>query len=188
MRTFVSLIDPVLDELNQTLRSVSEDEISALKNALLEAPHIFVTGKGRSGLQMRGFAMRLMHLGRMVYVIDDVTTPGIQAGDLLVIGSGSGKTPSLVQYAARAHSLGARMALLTAAKTSPLGESADTVIHITAPTPKSGTNYDKNASILPMGGLFEMSLNLVLDMVILQMMDELHLDTDQMFTRHANLE
>ncbi len=37
---------------------------------------IFVTGLGRTGLMARGFAMRLMHLGRRVYHVGDVITPG----------------------------------------------------------------------------------------------------------------
>ena len=51
---------------------------------------------------MRGFAMRLMHLGLQVYVVDDVTTPAIKTEDLLIIGSASGNTKSLVQYAGQA--------------------------------------------------------------------------------------
>jgi 6-phospho-3-hexuloisomerase len=39
-----------------------------------------------------------------------------------------------------------------------------------------------------MGSLFEQSLGLMLDIVILQLMDELGMDAEQMFTRHANLE
>jgi D-arabinose 5-phosphate isomerase GutQ len=39
-----------------------------------------------------------------------------------------------------------------------------------------------------MGSLFEVTLGLLLDLVIIQLMDELGLDGDQMFTRHANLE
>lgn len=40
-----------------------------------------------------------MHLGLQVYVVDDVTTPAIKTEDLLIIGSASGNTKSLVQYA-----------------------------------------------------------------------------------------
>ena len=38
------------------------------------------------------FAMRLMHLGFVVYVIGDVTTPSINEDDCLIAISGSGET------------------------------------------------------------------------------------------------
>ena len=53
---------------------------------------IFILGAGRSGLMARGFAMRLVHIGYTVYVIGETITPSIQAGDVLVSVSGSGKT------------------------------------------------------------------------------------------------
>ncbi len=74
------------------LHSVDSDDLDQLKQMLLDAERIFIVGKGRSGLQMNGFAMRLMHLGLPVHVVGSVTTPNITANDLLLIGSGSGRT------------------------------------------------------------------------------------------------
>src|SRR5436309_14014903 len=118
MSDYNELLAAVLAELESTLRSVNGDEVAALTQAILQARRSFVAGKGRSGLQMRAFAMRLMHLGLTVYVVDDVTTPAIVSTDLLVIGSGSGRTASLVEFAARAKSLGVRIGLITSADTS----------------------------------------------------------------------
>jgi 6-phospho-3-hexuloisomerase len=186
--TLEPLIAAALEELGRALRSVDEDSLARLRELLRDAPRIFVAGRGRSGLQMSGFAMRLMHMGLAVHVVGDVTTPGIAAGDLVVIGSGSGRTASLVGYAVRARDLGARVALVTAAEQSPIGEAADCVVGISAPTPKLAERYDLSASILPMGSLFEQALGLLLDLVILQLMRELNIDGARMFARHANLE
>ena len=103
-----NLIDTILDNLSSTLHQVDSDQIEAVQKALLRANRIFIAGRGRTGLQMRAFAMRLMHLGLHVYVVDDVTTPGIAAADYLLIGSGSGRTPSLIRYAETARALGRR--------------------------------------------------------------------------------
>ncbi len=46
----------------------------------------------RSGLMMRVFAMRLMHMGFESHVVGETLTPAVEKGDLLVIGSGSGET------------------------------------------------------------------------------------------------
>jgi 6-phospho-3-hexuloisomerase len=186
--TLEPLIATALEELGRALRSVDEGNLARLREMLREAQCIFVAGRGRSGLQMSGFAMRLMHMGLAVHVVGDVTTPGIAAVDLVVIGSGSGRTASLVGYAARARDLGAHVALITAAEHSPIGEAADCVVRIDAPTPKLAERYDISASILPMGSLFEQALGLLLDLVILQLMRDLNIDGARMFARHANLE
>lgn len=182
-----TLVDALLEELAAALRGVDDEAVDALRRKLVEAHRVFVAGRGRSGLQMRAFAMRLMHLGRTVYVVDDVTTPGIRRGDLLLIGSGSGRTASLVHYATRACEEGAQVALITAARDSPIAQQAGCVVQIPAPTPKladSGTGR----SVQPMGTLFEQALGLLLDLLILQLMGDLDASAEQMFARHANLE
>jgi 6-phospho-3-hexuloisomerase len=183
--TYPDLVNEICAELLTTLKGVSEAELAALRQAILDANRIFVAGKGRSGLFMRAFAMRLMHLGLTVYVVDDVTTPAIGAGDLLVIGSGSGSTASLAQYATRAKSLQARLALITTAGDSPIGAQADYIVFIPAPSPK---RESAGTSIQPMANLFEQTLLLVLDVLTIQLMSDLNLTSEQMFARHANLE
>ena len=85
-------IRQVLEELEGALSAISPGEAEAFADAILDAERIFVAGAGRSGLAAKAFAMRLMHLGLPVFVAGETTTPGIRAGDLLVIGSGSGAT------------------------------------------------------------------------------------------------
>ena len=183
-----TLLDAVLAELRAALVSVDPANLTRFRGLVRSAPRIFVAGRGRSGLVMSGFAMRLMHLGLAVHVVGDMTTPAVAARDLLVLGSGSGRTPSLVQHAIRAHELQADIALFTAAAHSPIGELAAFTLHIPAPTPKLAETYDPAASVLPMGSLFEHTLGLLLDMTVAGLMRELALDTTQMYARHANLE
>ncbi len=182
-----TLVSALLEELARTLRQVDEDALDTLRRMLVKARRVFVVGRGRSGLQMRAFAMRLMHLGRVVYMVDDVTTPGIGHGDLLLIGSGSGRTASLVQYAVQAREQGAQVALITIADDSPIARQAGCVVQIPAPTPKRA-DAGGARSMQPMGTLFEQALGLLLDLLILQLMTELNVDAEQMFSRHANLE
>ena len=188
MTSLDATIDRVLDEIRRVLRSVESNDLDQLKQLVLDAERIFIVGKGRSGLQMNGFAMRLMHLGLQVHVVGSVTTPNITANDLLLIGSGSGRTASLVQYANRAHALGTRIALITTAHDSPIHAYTTHVIRVDATTPKVDEGYDSRASVLPMGSVFEHTLGLLLDILVSMLMHDLNLDSDQMFTRHANLE
>lgn len=186
MSDFPSIRAAMLAELERTLNAVQPAQVAALEAALLDADRIFVAGKGRSGLPMQGFAMRLMHMGLRVYVVGDVTTPALTGSDLLLIGSGSGKTASLVNYATRASDLGAALALITIAPDSPIGRLAQVLVEIPASTPK--LEGGELRSVQPMGSLFEQCLGLLLDALILRLMDARQINAAVMFARHANLE
>ena len=187
MADFHGLVETIQGELQDALAAVDSLEVARLRQAILQAPRVFVTGKGRTGLQMRAFAMRLAHLGLPVYVVGEVTTPSIGNDDLLLIGSGSGRTASLVEYAARAQKLGAKVALFTTADKAPILDQANYQVRIPTPTPRQG-NFAVSRSIQPMGSLFEGALGLLLDAVVLQLMDDLGVSVEQMVARHANLE
>jgi 6-phospho-3-hexuloisomerase len=187
MRSYAEIAALVLDEIGGALRSVSPDQLEQFRQMVLEADRIFIDAKGRSGLQIRGFAMRLMHLGLKVHVVDDVTTPNIAQGDVLVIASGSGRTATLVHHAAKARAAGAKIALITAAGESPIAQQSDCVVLIAAPTPKADDVRD-GVSAQPMANLFEQALGLLLDITTIQLMDALGMTSEVMFGRHANLE
>jgi len=184
---FSEYADAVNTELHNTLSRVSNDQIDTLVDAILKSERIFVAGAGRSGLMAKAFCMRLMHIGCSAYVVGDTVTPNITDKDLLIIGSGSGGTASLVSMAQKKSSIGFSVALMSIFPDSPIGKLADIVVEIPAPSPK--VSSDKAPpSIQPMGSLFEQSLLLVLDTVIMCMMEKLGLDTHNMYSRHANLE
>lgn len=175
----------IMKEISCTLELVSDSQSERLMNRLMQAKAIYVAGSGRSGLMMRAFAMRLMHLGRSVYVVGETVTPGIAAGDLLLIGSGSGETKSLVTMAGKAKAVGADVALITIVPESAIGQYADVVVQIPARTKDAA---DEHTTIQPMGSLFEQSLLLLLDAYILRAMALQQLNAAAMFNRHANLE
>ena len=187
MTEFETTITTVLAELERALRSVDPQSVTALVQAILQSRRIFIAGKGRSGLQMRAFAMRLMHMGLTVHVVDEVTTPALGASDLLLVGSSSGQTASVVEYAKRAQSLGSRVVLITSAASSPVAERASIIVRIEAP-PATGSDPALRHTIQPMGSLFEQTLGVLLDIVVLQLMAAQNLTSDQMHRRHANLE
>lgn len=175
-----SEIDERLSDLRGMLLRVDPDEQAGLEQAIAEAPRVFVAGMGRTGLVMRTFAMRLMHLGGSVHLLGDATTPGIAAGDLLLVGSGSGRTPTLVSQAERARERGAQVAVLTADRQSPLAGMAHHAV-IVPPVDNPGGGH-------PLGSAFEAALYLLLDGLVLRLMDRLGVDEAAMQARHANLE
>ena len=109
-------------------------------------------------------------------------------GDVLLLGSGSGATASLVAAATRARAAGACVVLLSATGDSPLAELAQHLVLLQAPTPKAEGGVCASASVQPMGSLFEQSVGVVLDGMVLALMQRLGEDAASMFARHANVE
>lgn len=177
----------VLDELKQTLTGIDTKATEQFVELLIQAEEVYCAGAGRSGFEVKGFAMRLMHMGKKSYVVGETCTPNITKDGLLVICSGSGSTKSMVNHAQKAKEVGAKVVLITINPESPIAAIADDVIVISAPSPKSAKQGDVK-SIQPMGSLFEQSEGIYLDIVILMMMDALHMDSNTMFGRHANME
>ena len=125
-------------------------------------------------------------MGFTAHMVGEVTTPNIEPGDLLVIGSGSGETSTLSCHAQKARDIGAKLALITIFPQSSIGRLADVVVQIHAPSPKAAKTDSE--SIQPMGSLFEQSLFLLLDVVVLLLMDNKKDTGTDMFKKHANLE
>lgn len=175
----------VLEELIRTVAAVPGAALEAVAGQIGGARRVYVAGAGRSGLMMRAFAMRLMHLGFEAHVAGETVTPGIGKGDLLVIGSGSGTTGSLLRMAEKAKGVGARLALLTTAADSDIGQLADETVPIPAAAKEQSGS---SKSVQPMGSLFEQSLLLTLDAVVLKLMEAGSVDARAMMARHANLE
>jgi len=185
--TISKYLEIILAELEETLPGISDELSEELIRHILLSNHIFLAGAGRSGLATRGFAMRLMHIGVPAFIVGSETAPAITADDLLIIGSGSGSTGSLLAIAKKARALGAKLALITTSEDSPISQAADVVLIIPAPTPKvAGEAIYKSAQ--PLGTLFEQCLQLVFDALVLRLVDVLEIDVDSMFARHANLE
>ena len=183
-----SAVEQVLAEVTACVRQVSAESLIQAAALMESSARIFVAGAGRSGLCMRALGMRLMHLGKTVYVVGETTTPSIAAENLLVIGSGSGKTSSLLAMAEQAQRLGAKILLFTTDATSPLAELADHRVIIPAPSLKTSQEIRGLISTQPLGTLFEQSMLILCDSLILGLMQRLGVDAAQMSERHANLE
>ena len=174
--------------LSQTLARVDADRIEAAIADLRDADRVFIAGAGRSGAVLRCLAIRLTHLGKRVHFVGEPTTPAIGRRDLLVFGSGSGRTGSLVVFAERAKSLGARILLFTIDPQSPIGLLADDVVQIWAPSHKALVQVEGDTSGQPQGSLFEQSLLILLDAIVVALMTSSNMTSEDLFSRHANLE
>jgi 6-phospho-3-hexuloisomerase len=173
-------LNAVLAELTSVASRVDRDEMAELVDTVAGAKRIFVAGMGRSGLMARALAMRLMHLKFDVRVVGDTTTPSIRAGDLLICCSRYGRSRSLRTYIDKAHEEGAAAAVITMTPDTPLAEQADHVFVI--PVEEAG------GSRQPLGTVFEQSLLLYCDAMVLMAMGKLRISESDMASQHTQLE
>lgn len=190
MANVVHRMTAVTDTLKEILLGVSEAEVDALLEELFrvwrEDKKVYIIGAGRANLIMRTFAMRLMQIGFHSFVVFDTNTPAMEAGDLLIAGSGSGTTETVVVIARQARKLGARLALFSKSADSDLAREADAVVQI--PTQRCSQKLQTK------GSEFEQSLFILCDNIGVELMERLGCITDvteiDKFIKvlHANLQ
>ena len=173
----------VIDEVMRVGNELSDLQVEQLLRAIQSANHIFLAGAGRSGLMIQSFANRLSHLGYSVSLVGEISAPHTQPGDLLLIGSGSGETPSLVNQAKIAKANGVSIGLVTTNSDSALGKLADVAVIIPAQSKQS-----EAVTLQPMGSLFEQTSLFFYDSLVLNLMEKTGETNQTMKMRHADLE
>lgn len=172
-------------EICEALARTDDQQVETLLDMIEDAGSIFVGGAGRSGLMMKAFAMRLMHIGFSSYVVGETTTPAIMADDLLIAGSGSGRTRLTLALVEAAAARGARTAVITGHEDSPLAETADHCLHLQAPvTFINGERPTRQ----PPGTLFEQCLLAQCDAMILMLMHRRGTTEEYIRRRHTKFE
>lgn len=181
------------------LGNARTESFAALTDLVLASPRVFICGAGRSGLVGRFFAMRLMHLGGIVYIVGDTTTPAARTGDLLITISGSGKTQTVLDIAHMARKAGAKIATigLDIGKASPMDEIADLSIklnrrsnpHLRLVVEQSRQiPQEERQSLTPMGTVFEIATLIYLEALVAEVIRRQQVPESEMKQRHANLE
>jgi 6-phospho-3-hexuloisomerase len=186
IESLAQLSKGALSDLAGVFAAMQEDALDALIEEIVKAKRIVVFGLGREGLQMRGFAMRLFHMGRDVAVWGDMTTPALGPGDLFIASAGPGDLPTARTLVDVAHEAGARTALVTAQPGGELAARVDVLTVIPAQTmiDDRGTKL----SVLPMGSLFETAQMIAFELAILKLRPRFGETSETMRARHTNLE
>lgn len=180
----------VADTLKEIIGGVDTQQVENVLQVLIRAKQndkkIFVVAAGRANLIMRTFAMRLMQIGFHSYVVFDTNTPAMEAGDVLIAGSGSGTTQTVVAIAQQAKKMGGQLILFTKNADVPLAKEADAVL--TIPTGRCTRKLQSK------GSEFEQSMFLLCDNIGVELMLRLNcietIDQIDGFIKvlHANLQ
>ena len=175
-----------LDELGAVFDRLDDGQVDRAIETIAEANKVVVFGGGREGLQIRGFAMRLFHLGRAVSVVGDMTTPAIGPGDLFLVTVGPGEISTALALIGVAKAAGSKVLVLTAQPQGRAAQMADFVLVIPAQT--MADDQGPGTSILPMGSLYEGALFLLFEVMILRLRARLQVSPETMRAKHTNLE
>ena len=189
----------LLDRVTGILSNAEEDEFVSLTGRILACDRIFIVGTGRSGLVGKFFGMRLMHLGKSVFIVGETTTPSITSNDLLIAISGSGDTTFVVHVAETAKTHNADIVAIFLQKDSYCSElerlSNQQIRMDRRYLSKQRGDFiqpeteDIDApNILPMGTLFEISALIYFESVVAEIIRFGHIREDTMKLRHSNLE
>ena len=84
----MNLYRQALDELGTVMDRIDDEAVDTACRMIARANRITLYACGREGLQLRGFCMRLFHMGRDVHMVGDMTTPPVGPGDRWLTGRG----------------------------------------------------------------------------------------------------
>lgn len=176
----------IINELKSVFNKIENDQVEQLKYAIKAAKNIVLIGVGREGLSTKSFTMRLMHIGKSAHWVWDETTPGIYEGDLLIAVNGSGNIGHINYVIEKAKLNKSDVFVITGDPSGEASKLANNYLFLPASVYLGKAEVVE--SIQPMGNLFEQSLWILFDLIIMELIEELNLTKDEIENRHRNLE
>lgn len=183
------LLGRILSEINSVLMNVDEVVFEQFVGhiALHKNNKIVCIGAGRVGYAIRGFCMRLGHMGYNAWFIGDTTVPRIGEGDLLIVASGSGQTKTILDLTTMAVRNRTKVICVTGKIFSDIAKLADFVLELSANSYTDVHRFGKY-SRQPMTTLNEQCLGILFDAMVLRLMESENETNGSMLNRHSNLE
>ncbi len=175
----------VLKEISSVFGCSDFENCDSLIESLLSAEKIVVLGAGRMGYAAKGFSMRLKQLGLNSYTLGDSNLPRIKENDLLIIGSGSGETKSILLLAEITKKNKGKIALITGNPDSSIGKLADITIKLDVPSKNKPHALN---TVQPMTTLAEQCLGIFFDCIVIKIMQKTGETSESMWKRHSCLE
>ena len=186
----------IIENIKEVIDKLDRETIKAMLQKTIDANQIFVMGAGRSRLVAKAFAMRLMQLGLIVYVVGETTTPAVLPQDVVIAISGSGETHTVADLGKLAKDIGSILITITSKKDSTLGRISDIAVIIPSKTKNDPGEADylerhmrgdyKHMS--PLGTSFEITALVFLDSVVSQLIMLTGASEAELKSRGTNIE
>jgi 6-phospho-3-hexuloisomerase len=177
-------IELILNEIQSVLVNNEIEDCEEFIAKIVNGQKIVTCGAGRVGHAIRGFCMRLGHMGYHAHHIGDTTVPRIDNDDVLIVASGSGETKTIVDLTTIAKNSGVTILSVTGNPNSTIAKLANLNITIKAPNKVNNTIKSQQ----PMTTLNEQSLGIFFDAIVLMMIDFCNFDINSLQSRHSLLE
>ena len=178
-----------LEEVAAAVTSVSSAELDAIADELVAARRIACYAGGREGLVLRGLVMRLFHAGLDAHYVGEMTCPAVGPGDLVVLSCGPGHISMVEALAGVARRDGARVLYFTAQPQEQPADRADHVVTVRAQTMADDLpGGSASRAVLPMGSAYEIALFVLVDLITSRVRARRGESTEEMRSRHTNLE
>lgn len=181
-----TLYRDAITDLERVFERLDDADVDLAVGRIASAKRIALYGVGREGLQIKGFCMRLYHLGCRAAMVGDMTTPPVGDGDLLVVSAGPGYFSTVEALMGVAREAGAQTLLITAQPDGRCAKVADLVL--TLPAQTMANDRGPVASVLPMGSLYEGAQFVLFEVMILKLRTLLGISPEAMRANHTNLE
>ena len=169
------------------IKRIEKESSERLAELILRADRIFVTGQGRSGMVAQCLATRLAQMDFNVNVPGLATCQRIEAPDLMIAISCSGKTSTTIEFVKISKQSKANVAVLSAFSESPLAKLADEVVIL----PSADVDIRKACKYVvgPNNNmLFEQAALLYADALVYILLEKQGVSADIITKRHTNLE
>jgi 6-phospho-3-hexuloisomerase len=172
-------------EIEASIQAIDPRQIASLIQLVTESQRVALYGVGREGLMLKGFAMRLYHLGFRSSVVGDMTAFPVGQNDLLVVSAGPGHFSTVDALRKTAQKAGAKVFCFTAQDNSEVALLSDARLVIPAQT---AADHDQGKSTVPMGSLYELALFSLLELIVAELFVQTRTAIPEAYARHTNLE
>ncbi|MFN0206556.1 MAG: hypothetical protein ACKVS6_09630 [Planctomycetota bacterium] len=155
---------------------------AAIVDTLAGARRVFLVGAGRTGLVARSFVIRLRQLDVEAFMAGEAATPRPNVHDCVIVCSGSMRTPSIVAIYKRMISARVPVLVITSDGVVPPNHAS------AAPGKVIYIPVGDRSKAAPLGTVFELALQLLLDGILPELMQRFRRDEKSMSHWHTTLE
>ena len=174
------------DALKEVMKHFDYENLQRIADIIDGAKNVFVAGRGRSRQTAMNFGQRLAQFGKSVYVVGMPTAPSIGKGDVLVLSSGSGSTPTLVDFAKTALAEGAKVVLFTASRGAEVAKLGADTFYVSDYNYQDDSGADREI-YQQIYAYYDYPTNLVLETVLTYLMQKNGITREQAEAEKPNL-
>ncbi len=192
--TFLLAMQQITDNIQKNIKFLRQhvDQVQqfveAIDKAAKKGHGIFIVASGRSAMVGQMFQTRLEHLEIPVcFVTNSRSVPYLQKGDLILVISGSGRTPIVKAILESYLDQNPKIISITSYPESWLGRISDLVVQLIGRTKIDIARREmgEEASLTPEGTQFEIATAVFLDGVIAELVMHYKKSNADLAARHS---